>query len=140
SIDRLLAAGPEPPPGTGPAAEAMYYSESWALVHMLMSQPDYRDRAPALLLAIAHGTASTEALSATYGKSVAAVTADLRKYSSRFKFDSTLVDAAARPSNVQVNASADADLDATLTLGSILGWQMGHADEGRAVLEAIEPD
>ena len=140
-LDRLFSIEGALPEGASAPLEAAFYATSWGLVHMLMSHEQYRGRAPSLLSAIAGGPPSAGALSSFYGKSVAAVSADLRRYVSRFKVGSALVNAAPAPSNLRiVSAAAADDIDAAVTLGSVLGWQRGHEDEGRAVLAALERD
>lgn len=139
SLDRVFALHGELPPGTTPALEGQFYAASWALVHMLSSGEEYRGRFAAFLAAVAGGTAPPEALASTYGKPAAVVNADFRRYVSRFKVDSTSVDAPiAAPPNVTVGAADE--FDAAVTLGSILGWQQGHEDEGRAVFDVLEKD
>lgn len=63
-----------------PERTALFYSESWALAHMLVASPTYGPRFPYFLRVLAEGRSATESFSSIYNKSLAEVTQDLREY------------------------------------------------------------
>jgi hypothetical protein len=57
-----------------------FYAESWLLVHMLRLAPEYAAQFPSFLDDIEQGERPETALLARYGKTLAAVTADMHRY------------------------------------------------------------
>jgi tetratricopeptide (TPR) repeat protein len=57
-----------------------FYSESWALVHMLQLSPEYSPKYLDFMKSLQGGTDSAAALERTYGKTVAGVEKDLQAY------------------------------------------------------------
>lgn len=64
---------------------AIFYAESWALTHMLVSSPYYAPRFRDLVAALNSGGASERALAAIYKKPLEAITKDLRAWSQQNK-------------------------------------------------------
>jgi tetratricopeptide (TPR) repeat protein len=71
---------------------SVFYSESWALAHMLFLSPEYRDNFPKFVTALHRGKSFAEAAQASFGKSPAAVFADLKNYFRRKKLYGVLFD------------------------------------------------
>jgi tetratricopeptide (TPR) repeat protein len=63
-----------------PSRMALFYSESWALTHMLVVSPQYGGHFPEFLRALSDGHNTPESLQLAYGKTPAQVEADLREY------------------------------------------------------------
>jgi tetratricopeptide (TPR) repeat protein len=63
-----------------PVRMVLFYSESWALTHMLVADPGYAERFPYFLRAVSEGHSSAEALGLIYNKTPAQVQEDLRDY------------------------------------------------------------
>jgi tetratricopeptide (TPR) repeat protein len=57
---------------------SLFYAQSWALTEMLLVAPDYREHFPELVSALASGVSSAVALTRVYGKSLDAITSDMR--------------------------------------------------------------
>jgi tetratricopeptide (TPR) repeat protein len=59
---------------------SIFYAESWALTHMLELGDTYRGHFPSFIAAVASGKAVEDCFRSIYGKDLAAVAADLRRY------------------------------------------------------------
>jgi tetratricopeptide (TPR) repeat protein len=59
---------------------AVFYSQSWALVDMLVLSPQYALKFGELITALTSGTPATQALPTIYGKSLSLVTGDLHAW------------------------------------------------------------
>lgn len=79
-LPRLLAVEYNDPEYNTTAHAGTFYSESWALVHMLMTDVRYRPSAHTFLNAVGNGTEASAALTAAFGKPLAAVQSDLEGY------------------------------------------------------------
>jgi tetratricopeptide (TPR) repeat protein len=78
-LDTLLAVGHDSPLYNEKSRAGMFYSESWALVHMLNLDQQYRPRLAAMLDAL-KTSGSVAAFEQAYGKNLVQVQADLLEY------------------------------------------------------------
>jgi len=78
-LDTLLSTGRNSPLYNEKSRAGMFYAESWALVHMLDLDHDYRPHLAAMLDALKAGDSVT-AFEQAYGKTTARVQADLTGY------------------------------------------------------------
>lgn len=78
-LDQLLTTGYDSPLYNEKSRAGMFYSESWALVHMINLDHDYRAHLRAMLDALKTADSAT-AFEQAYGKSTARVQADLTEY------------------------------------------------------------
>jgi tetratricopeptide (TPR) repeat protein len=81
-LDVLLSTGRDSPLYNEKSRAGMFYAESWALVHMLNLDQDYRPHLAAMLDAL-KTVDSVAAFEQAYGKSIAEVQNDLQEYVSR---------------------------------------------------------
>jgi tetratricopeptide (TPR) repeat protein len=78
-LETLLSVGHDSPLYNERSRASMFYSESWALVHMLSIDHSYRPHLPAMLAALKTAD-SVAAFQQAYGKTPAQVQADLEEY------------------------------------------------------------
>lgn len=76
----LLALPPQSRVETDREKAGIFYAESWALADMLVLSPDYGSRFGALVSALTMCTPGSQALTATYGKSLDLIASDLRAW------------------------------------------------------------
>jgi tetratricopeptide (TPR) repeat protein len=81
-LDALLSTGHDSPLYNEKSRAGMFYAESWALVHMLNLDQEYRLHLGAMLDAL-KTVDSVEAFQRAYGKSIQQVQADLQEYIGR---------------------------------------------------------
>jgi tetratricopeptide (TPR) repeat protein len=86
-LSGLLAVGFESEEYTHLDHVDTFYSESWALVHMLMTDKRYQPKTDGYLQAVARGADAKDALTSTYGRTVAQIEEDLRQYIYRKAFN-----------------------------------------------------
>src|SRR5580765_529704 len=79
-LARLLAVEHGDPEYNTSAHAGTFYSESWALVHMLMTDSRYRPHVHAFMDAVGNGADAHAALPSAFGKTLAAVQSDLEGY------------------------------------------------------------
>lgn len=79
-LESLFQVSPGSSYYSDPELMAVFYSESWALTHMLMASPSYSARFPDFVHALKQGLGSAEALRAAFGKTPSQVQQDLRAY------------------------------------------------------------
>lgn len=124
-IGELLARGPQRR-GTTALSEDMFYSESWLLVHMLISSEPYRKDWPAFRDEISRkGQSATEAFQSVYHRDLDQVRSDLRAYFAAGKFDEQSAPMI-RP-EVRVTTFAADGFDIEVTTAGVEGWSGRNA-------------
>jgi len=133
----LIAVGQNSPYYNERTRVSMFYSESWALTHMLYVSPGYRPGFPVFLNALAEGEGTEAALRKAWGKSLKEIHEDLSIYIRGGDFHSLVA-------SVQLEKSAeDPDVqpvtawDADLVLAEIMSSSANKAVLGRQMLERL---
>ncbi|HTA46303.1 MAG TPA: tetratricopeptide repeat protein [Bryobacteraceae bacterium] len=120
----------------------MFYSESWALVHMLYLAPDYKQKFPAFVGAILQRKTAAEACQIAYGRSAAQVFADLKSYLTRNQLFGVLFDVKLTKAEEEAVVTPAGDFESGLTLADLLA-ALNKRDEAQAAydrLAKIKPD
>ncbi|MGA3026991.1 MAG: tetratricopeptide repeat protein [Bryobacteraceae bacterium] len=116
---------------------SIFYSESWALMHMLYVSPEYRPRFPGFLNAIAAGEGTEAAFGRGFGKSLNDVQKDLFTYIRNGRFyslaASVQLDKSVEDADVQPMSAWDADL----ALAEIQSCSQHQTETGRKTLERL---
>lgn len=113
--------------------EAVFYAQSWALVHMMNFAPGYQERMPEFVRLLVTPLAPGEAFEKAFGRSMAGALEDLRNYVQRplptveLSWSPGGPTAEARPLNSEDVQQARLDLD----------LQMGRWDTTEAELERL---
>ena len=118
----------------------MFYSESWALAHMLYLSPDYKTHFAVFLNALNRGVQFDQACQAAYGKSSAAVYVDLRSYFKRKKLVGQVFEVSAgRETNTEhtPEIATVTDFDSRLILADLLAV-IGQTDRAGREYEALD--
>jgi len=79
-LESLFRVAPGSSYYSDPELMAVFYSESWAVTHMLMASPAYSARFPDFVSALKQGRESVDGLKMAFGKTPAQVQEDLRAY------------------------------------------------------------
>ena len=82
-LKRLFEVDRRSPEYTTKAHAGLFYSQSWALTHMLLTDARYRSNSPRFMELISSGTPAAAALQAAFGKSDELVYKDLERYTAR---------------------------------------------------------
>jgi tetratricopeptide (TPR) repeat protein len=116
---------------------SLFYSQCWALVHMLQVQDAYRARTPAFLRLLAAGTAEIEALEQVFGKDAASVLRDLASYVRQDGFEVLHLAGVPPPTDEQISERPVPEVEATLALAE-LSSDIGKPDQASALLDGMD--
>jgi tetratricopeptide (TPR) repeat protein len=98
---------------------AIFYSESWALVNMLISSSDYAPRFGKLMAALNSGVESSRAIKDVYGTSLESITRDLQAAVNQRRLNAMTLPAIAPP-NVAVEQRELSEMQSSALLADLL--------------------
>jgi hypothetical protein len=136
-LARLLAVEHGDPEYNTSAHVGTFYSESWALVHMLMTDSRYRPHVHAFMDAVGNGAEAHAALPSAFGKTLAAVQSDLEGYIRKQTY--VYLTAPYKEPKISDKApvrTADA-FEAGLVTANLLAASPGKEAEARAAFDAL---
>ncbi len=139
-IEKLFAITRDSAEYTTPSRAALFYAQSWALTHMLITDERYRDHSAALFARLAHGEPAALALTTTYDKPVSAIAGDLTKYALRGYYRTSLIDVAL-PATVATTAASTrtaSDFEAGVRMADLLAANPRHHADARAAFDTLE--
>ncbi len=112
----------------------IFYSESWALVHMLLLSPKYRPQFNKFLAAMSSGLPASAAFWQTYAETPAQVQKDLEQYMSGTQFSGVLFDVTLEKSAEEPDIEPAPALESGMALADLLAL----TSKGEAAKEAYE--
>jgi tetratricopeptide (TPR) repeat protein len=136
----LLAVGHDSPLYNEKTHAGLFYAESWALVHMLYLDPDYRPKLPALLQGIRSGAGMADTFQKAYGKPVEQVQKDLEAYLRGSTFNASLFNTKLAKEVDTPEVGESSQLEAGLVLAEILSNTRAKAGEARALYSQLARD
>jgi tetratricopeptide (TPR) repeat protein len=141
-FDALTSVGTDSPAYNEASRVGIFYAESWALAHMLFLSPEYKDNFGKFVLALNSGKSSAEACQSAFGRSSAAVFADLRNYFKRKRLYGTVFETRLDVGENQITASPLSEFDASLGLADLMvaAGDRPAAQAAYARLEKEQPD
>jgi len=113
----------------------VFYSESWALVHMLNLAPGWRDRMPRFAELLTSGRDGDDAFREAFGKTLDEALAELRRYVSRLR--GVVLDGPQRSGEESVTVESLTQIEAPLARGD-LALQIRHLDLAHRLFEAAK--
>jgi hypothetical protein len=143
SLDRLFAVTRDSPEYTSENPARVFYAQSWALTHLLLTDAAYRAGADRVLSMVRAGTPSASAMTAVYGKSVAEVLADLADYIRADRFVTRTVEFTPAVVGELALTRSVSSFDAALVMANLLAAGREHRAQARAAFEALarqQPD
>lgn len=117
-------------------ATALFYAQSWAMVHMLVLSPEYGPRFPELVRRLRSGGSSSEALAAVYGKSLETIADDAHGWMLTSHFTPIAMPGVPTP-NLSVQVASVSPVTAQLLLGDLL-FTSGELDRAEALYRDLE--
>jgi Tfp pilus assembly protein PilF len=136
NLHRLIAVDQESPYYRDSAKMEEFYSESWALAHMLFLGPEYRSDFQKFFGVLNEGDGTEESFQRVYGKTLTDVAVDLRTYISQNELPIT-------SSNVHLNRTEVPELseltpqEIELVLADLLSTGRETTTEAHARLRAL---
>ncbi|MBP6716884.1 MAG: hypothetical protein KA205_08475 [Acidobacteria bacterium] len=137
-LERLFAIGRDSAEHTSASRTGLFYAQSWALTHMLLTDDRYRSQAPALLAKLAQGSPTALVLTTVYQKPVDEIARDLTRYCLRGGYRSSFVDAPAAAARADVTTRAATSFEAQVALAAMLGANVQRRAEAQAAFDALE--
>ncbi len=116
----LLAAGRDSEHYNERNRASVFYAQSWALVHMLNLDPEFKPKFGAVLNAVLNGADPLRALEAAYGMSADQLQKELKSYLRQGSFMGALFDVKLEKSALEPLIEPASDLEAGLVLGKLL--------------------
>lgn len=114
----------------------LFYAQSWALVHMLAFQEDYRTRFAQFIAAVNDGSGSEAAMRLVYRKSADQVLADLRAYLPSMASHRSVTQVV-KAERGEVSISVLSEVDSALTLADLLAAHRATAARAKHELVAL---
>ncbi len=138
-FDTLTSVDAHSPIYNESARAGIFYAESWALTHMFYLSPEYQDNFGKFVLALNGGKNFAEALQIAWGRTPAAVMADLRAYFARKKILGRAFATSLGKGGNEPVLSAVPDFDARLALADLLA-ATGKSDPARTEYERLDSE
>ncbi len=135
-LDRLLTITTRSPEYSSPQHAGTFYSESWALTHMLLADERYRTGWAAFLGRVTSGVPAARALSDTYGQALAAIERDLKNYLFREDYGYWLADYSPPP-GVNATTRPISDFDAGLVAANLLAGNAARTADAATAFAAL---
>jgi len=136
-LDTLFAVGPDSKLYNERAHVGLFYSESWALTHMLYTSPEYAPRFGVFWNAVLSGGGVVPALREAYGKSPAEVQKDLLGYIARDRYGSRFAPVQLDKQSETPEVAPLEAWDANLALAEIMSTSQRKAALGQQMLEKL---
>jgi tetratricopeptide (TPR) repeat protein len=120
-----------------PEKMLLFYSQSWALVHMLAMDPRYAAEFPKFLTAMSGGAAAGDAFAAVYHTSLPEVGAEVERYVAAKRLAPRLLNVDLRTAPLETQGIADAEKYAEFALADVLAADPQTAADAQSRLEAL---
>ena len=136
-VERILEVGRDSPEYNTKKHAGMFYSQAWALTHMLSLDPDFRPKYSELIKALAHGGNSAQAIRNVYGLSPDELEKELRGYIDGQRFFVSLFDV--KLENVDLDPSIETapELEVGLALGQLTASMRNKKELARKTYEEL---
>jgi hypothetical protein len=135
-LDELFAVGTQSPLYRDRALAETFYAESWALTHMLLLSPEYRDKTTSYARDMQAGPDPVSALERISGKSGHQILSDLHHYVHRDRFVTALLDGKWDVHRAAPEARRATKYESGMVLADLLD-SMGRHAEARARYSAL---
>ena len=136
SLSTLFAVDTRSPVYQDRASTEAFYAESWALTHMLLLSPEYRDKSTSYARDMAKGPDPLTALERITGRSALQISNDLQHYVRRDRFVTALLDGKWDEHRTAPEVSQATPREAGMALAGLLD-AMGRHAEARARYQAL---
>jgi hypothetical protein len=138
-LDTLLAVDRKSPYYNERNRTSIFYSESWALTHMLLLSPAYRPQHNKFVQSIAAGVSASTALWQTYAKTTAQVQKDLEQYMRGTRFNAAMFDVQLEKSAEEPEVAPAPPIESGTVLADLLAFT-DKKDLARQAYESLAKD
>jgi tetratricopeptide (TPR) repeat protein len=134
-LEELTTAGHDSPHYNEKNRAGVFYSQSWALTHMVSLFEPYRGGSSRFVTALANGVSASDAFQEVYGKTLEDVQKDLKSYVNGSNFMAVIFDIKLENSDDNIQAAPADDLETGLVLVDLLDRRKG--DQARKMYEEM---
>lgn len=136
-LDRLFAVDQLSEDYRSPEHVGLFYFQSWALTHMMLTDDRYRPNVAEFLRIIATGAPSAETLERAFGRTIESIARDLDAYVTRADYAHLVVNLRLPPFKAPITVSHVDDFSAYLMKATLLGTMAGRDADARDAFEAL---
>lgn len=137
-LERLFAITRESADYTVPSRTSLFFAQSWALAHLLVTDERYRDRSAAYFARLAANEPAALAFQNVYGRNLDELSKDLSRYALRGNYKTTTTELPVRSATAASTPRPATDLEAGVVLASMLGANTERQARARAAFAALE--
>lgn len=119
-----------------PKLAPRFYSQSWALVHMLSLDHEYRPGFARLVRELANGSGEAEVFQKVYGKNIKTIESDVQRYIRGDRFNGALFDIQLKRNAGEKTVEAVGEYEAAVLLATVGDFQ-GREKVTKSKLEAL---
>lgn len=134
-LEELTAVNHDSPHYNEKNRAGVFYSQSWALTHMVSLSESYRGGSPQFVMELATGVGAADAFRKVYGKTLEEVQKDLKSYVNGSNFMAVIFDIKLDKSDEDIQVAPADDLETRLVLVDLL--DRGKADQARKMYEEL---
>jgi Flp pilus assembly protein TadD len=120
-----------------PEKMLLFYSQSWALVHLLALDSAYENKFHGFLEAISGSSAAEDPLATTYHKTLQDLGTETEEVVKAKRLESRVVEIDIRPGTLQMAEVADSDKQAEYALANVQAANPSVAEEAKVRLEML---
>ena len=141
-LDRLAAVTQDSPEYHEADRAGLFYSESWALAHMLYLSPEYKAGFAKFLNATDRGTPFSQAAESAFGRTAAQIYQDLRMYLTRRELTGQVFEVALdrAPKGPEIAPVTEFDIRLVMADLRANNGETARAAEEYEALAKVEPD
>ena len=139
-LERLFAVTRDSIEYTAPKSASLFYAQSWALAHLLVTDPRYRDLAPAFFARLARDEPAGLAFTTVYRANIDELGRDLTRYTLRGNYRTTTMQVDALPAILSATPRASTSFEAGVVLASLLGANPARESQAQAAFDALEQE
>ena len=136
-LSALFAVGQDSKEFNDKAHNGLFYSQSWALTHMFLTDDRYRPGVPALLDLVQKGTASAPAVEQAFGRSLAMIGEDLRAHVRRDRYRGYAIRYKAPHIDEKMPVRTVERFEGDLVTANLLASAPNRVNDARAAFEQL---
>ncbi len=137
-LERLFAITRDSAEYNTPSRAELFYAESWAFTHMLVTDDRYRDRSADVLARLAANGPTSLALTTVYGRPVKDIARDFGHYVLRGHYRTSTLGATLPSAAASTTVRPSSDVEAGVVLATLLAANASRQRDARAAFETLE--
>ena len=137
-LERLFTVTRDSAEYTVPGRAGLFYAESWALTHMLVTDDRYREGSAAFFARLAADEPAALAFQNIYNKNADELARDLSRYTLRANYKATTTELPVTPATAAAVPRSATEFEAGVVLASLLGANADRQTRARDAFAALE--